>query len=65
FTGNGTPDLNGSVLIGNTPGNNTVLDIDLSGNLQIQYNCESLDYAREASSTHLKQNRYSRVSTFE
>ncbi len=65
FDGKGTPDLNGSVLIGNTPGNNTILDIDLSGNLQIQYNCESLDYARVASATHLKQNRYTRISTFE
>jgi len=65
FDGKGTPDLNGSVLIGNTPGNNTVLDIDLSGNLQIQYDCQALDYAKEASASLLKQNRYSRVSTFE
>lgn len=65
FDGKGTPDLNGSVLVGNTPGNNTTIDIDLSGNLQIQYNCESVDYARKAAAKHLKQNRYTRVSTFE
>lgn len=65
FTGRGTPDLNGSVLIGNTPGNNTTLDIDLGGSIQIQYDCEAIDYARVASASHLKQNRYSRVSTFE
>jgi len=65
FTGKGTPDLNGSVLIGNTPGNNTTLDVDLGGNLSIQYDCQAINYARQASAKHLKQNRYSRVSTFE
>lgn len=65
FTGKGTPDLNGSVLIGNTPGNNTTLDVDLGGNLQIQYDCAAIEYARIASANHLKQNRYTRVSTFE
>ena len=65
FTGKGTPDLNGSVLIGNTPGNNTTLDVSLGGNLKIQYDCQAIDYARTASASHLKQNRYSRVSTFE
>lgn len=65
FDGKGTPDLNGSVLIGNTPGNNTTLDIDLGGSLQIQYDCQAIDYAKVASATHLKQNRYTRVSTFE
>ncbi len=65
FTGKGTPDLNGSVLIGNTPGNNTTLDIDLGGNLKIQYDCQAIDYARVASVTHIKQNRYTKVSTFE
>ena len=65
FTGRGTPDLNGSVLIGNTDGNNTTLDIDLSGSLNIQYDCQALDYAKTAAATHLKQNRYTKVSTFE
>ena len=65
FTGKGTPDLNGSVLIGNTPGNNTTLDVDLGGNLDIQYDCAAIDYARVAAASHLKQNRYTRVSTFE
>lgn len=65
FTGRGTPDLNGSVLIGNTPGNNNTLDVDLGGNLTIQYDCEAIDYARQASASHLKQNLYTRISTFE
>jgi hypothetical protein len=65
FDGKGTPDLNGSVLIGNTPGNSTTIDIDLGGNLQIQYDCEAIDYARIAAAEHLKQNRYILVSTFE
>ena len=65
FDGKGTPDLNGAVLVGNTPGNNTTIDVDLSGNLTIQYDCRALDYARQASADHLGQNRYTRVSTFE
>lgn len=65
FTGKGTPDLNGSVLIGNTPGNNTTLDVDLGGNLTIQYDCQAIEYAKTASATHLGQNRYTMVSTFE
>lgn len=65
FTGRGTPDLNGSVLVGNTPGNNTPIDIDLSGNITMQYDCQALDYARIASANQLQQNRYNRVSTYE
>lgn len=63
--GKGTPDLNGSVLIGNTPGDNTVIDVDISGNLSVQYDCTAIEYAKLASANHLKQNRYTRVSTFE
>ena len=65
FDGKGTPDLNGSVLIGNTDDNNNTLDVDLSGNIHIQYDCLAIDYARTASANHLKQNRYNLVSTFE
>ena len=65
FDGNGTPDLNGAVLVGNTPNNNTTIDVDLSGSLTIQYDCQALDYARQASADHLGQNRYTRITTFE
>lgn len=65
FTGRGTPDLNGSILVGNTPGNNDVLDIDISGNLHLQYDCTAETYAQQASAALLKQNRYTRLNTFE
>lgn len=65
FTGRGTPDLNGSVLVGNTPGNNDVIDIDISGNLGLQYDCTAEKYAQKASASLLKQNRYTRLNTFE
>lgn len=65
FTGRGTPDLNGSILVGNTPGNTDIIDIDLGGNLQLQYDCTAEEYAQQASSALLKQNRYTRLNTFE
>lgn len=65
FTGRGTPDLNGSVLVGNTPGNNDEIDIDLGGNLKLQYDCTAEGYAQQASAALLKQNRYTRLNTFE
>ena len=65
FTGRGTPDLNGSVLVGNTPNNNDEIDIDLGGNLRLQYDCSAEGYAQQASAALLKQNRYTRLNTFE
>lgn len=65
FTGRGTPDLNGTVLVGNTPNNNDVIDIDISGNLHLQYDCTAESYAQKASASLLKQNRYTRLNTFE
>jgi hypothetical protein len=65
FTGRGTPDINGSVLIGTTDGSGTTLDIDLSGNLSIQYDCSAQSYAEAASASLLKQNRYKMLHTFE
>lgn len=65
FTGRGTPDLNGSVLVGNTSQNNDVIDIDISGNLSLQYDCQAEEYAQKASASLLKQNRYVRLNTFE
>lgn len=65
FRGRGTPSLNGSVLVGNTPGNNNNIDIDISGNLTLQYDCEAERYAQLASAGLLKQNRYKRLNTFE
>ncbi len=65
FNGKGTPTINGSVLVGNTPGSNDIIDIDISGNLQLQYDCSAQEYAKIASAELLKQNRYIRLNTFE
>ena len=65
FTGRGTPDLNGSVLVGTTDGSGTTLDIDLNGNLTIQYDCTAQAFAEAASASLLKQNRYKMLNTFE
>ncbi|MDX1640001.1 MAG: hypothetical protein R3281_18730 [Balneolaceae bacterium] len=64
FSGSGTPSINGSVLVGNTS-NTTDLDVDLTGTIDIQYDCRGQDYAELASAQLLKQNRYKRMTTFE
>ncbi len=65
FDGKGTPDLKGSVLVGTTDGSSSTLDVDISGNINIQYDCSAEEYAKMASAKLLKQNRYTRLSTFE
>lgn len=65
FRGRGTPSLNGSILVGNTPDNNDIIDIDISGNLNLQYDCKAEEYAQLASANLLKQNRYIRLNTYE
>lgn len=64
--GSGTPTINGSVLVGKKDEDSgNVLDVDLNGNLTIQYDCTAEKYAQVASAKELKQNRYTRLSTFE
>jgi|SRR5690554_319484 len=64
--GRGTPRINGSVLVGKKDENTSnIIDVDLSGNLRIQYNCDAEKYAQVASAKELKQNRYKHVSTYE
>lgn len=65
MTGRGTPDLKGSVLVGNTNGNNSRINVDISGNVNIQYDCSSEAYAKAASARLLKQSRFIRLRTFE
>jgi hypothetical protein len=70
FNGKGTPTINGSVLIGHTQeflANNPteIMDIDLSGNLHLQYDCKAQDYAKMAAANSVKQNKYTRVVTYE
>ncbi|MEX1062709.1 MAG: hypothetical protein WEC12_03835 [Balneolaceae bacterium] len=70
FDGRGTPTINGSVLIGNTPGylddpENDPIDISLGGNIEINYDCLGEKYAKMAAADAVKQNKYTRVVTTE
>jgi hypothetical protein len=68
FTGRGTPTINGSVLVGHTkdfPDHYPPIDIDLSGNIHLQYDCRGEDYAKMAAANAVKQNKYSRIVSSE
>lgn len=65
MTGRGTPQINGSVLVGKANDTNEQLDIDLGGTIDIQYDCQAEKYAQLASASRLNQNRYKRLSTYE
>lgn len=65
FQGKGTPTINGSVLIGNTSDYEGDIDVDISGNISMQYDCEAEEYAKMASADAVKQNKYTRVVTLE
>lgn len=59
FDGRGTPTINGSVLVGST-GDFTVdpIDIDLGGNIEINYDCQGETYAKMAAANAVEQNKY-------
>lgn len=70
FDGRGTPTINGSVLVGNTEEymedpDNSAIDINLGGNININYDCKGEDYAKIAAADAVKQNKYTRVVTSE
>lgn len=66
MTGKGTPKINGSVLVGKADEDaNDVLDVDLGGTIDIQYDCTAEKYAQLAAAQSLNQNRYKRLSTYE
>lgn len=66
FDGRGTPTINGSVLVGNTPDyNGEPIDIDLGGNININYDCKGEDYAKQAAALAVQQNKYTRIVTSE
>jgi hypothetical protein len=66
FDGKGTPTINGSVLVGHTEDySGSPIDIDINGNLQLQFDCRGEDYARMAAANAVKQNKYSRVVSSE
>lgn len=64
--GRGTPTINGTMLIGNTDlmGDDSI-DIDLGGNISINYDCEAEEYAKMAAADAVKQNKYTRRVTTE
>lgn len=64
--GKGTPTINGSVLVGKKDETtNNIMDVEISGNLHIQYDCLAEKYAQVAAAKELMQNRYKRLSTYE
>lgn len=66
MNGRGTPTINGTMLIGNTDlmGDDSI-DIDLGGNISINYDCEAEEYAKMAAADAVKQNKYTRRVTTE
>lgn len=66
FNARGTPTINGSILVGHTDDyDGTMIDIDISGNMEIQYDCRAEDYAKMAAASAIEQNKYTRVVTTE
>lgn len=66
FKGGGTPTINGSVLVGETPDyTGDGIDITLDGNIEINYDCDGENYAKQAAADAVQQNRYVRVVTSE
>jgi hypothetical protein len=68
FTGRGTPTINGSILVGHTtdyPDHMPPIDIDVSGNISIQYDCNAEQYAKMAAANAVQQNKYSRIVSSE
>lgn len=65
FDGSGTPTIKGSVLVGNTDDYSGNIDIDITGNLTIQYDCVGEEYAKLAAARMVKTNKYKRLTTYE
>ncbi len=65
FDGKGTHKINGSVLVGNTDDYNNTIDVDISGNLGIQYDCRGEEFAKLAAARTVKTNKFKRLTTFE
>ena len=64
FTGRGTPNINGSVIVGYS-GSSGLTDIDINGNIDIQYNCDMKKYADDAVSNLLDTTYFQRISLYE
>jgi len=63
--GNGTPTINGSVLIGNTDNYTKDIAVDLNGNLTLQYDCTAEQYAKKSAANAIQQNKYTRLVSME
>lgn len=64
FDGRGTPTINGSVLVGDTEGDPDI-DLNIGGNIEINYDCEGEKYSKVAANNLVDQNKYNRVVTYE
>ena len=65
FDGRGTPTINGSILVGSTDDyTGDPIDIDLGGDITINYDCLGEKYAKMAADNAVQQNKYTKqVST--
>jgi hypothetical protein len=64
FDGHGTPTINGSVLVGDTD-DTTDIEVDIGGNISINYTCEGENYAKMGAANTVDQNKYTRVVSLE
>lgn len=64
FDGRGTPTINGSVLVGDTEGA-TDINVDIGGNITINYDCAGEKYAKIAANNLVDQNKYNRIVSYE
>ena len=66
FDGRGTPTINGSVLIGETEDNTKgPINIDLRGDIEINYTCMGERYAKQAADQAVQQSKYTLLVTTE
>lgn len=65
FDGKGTPTISGSVLVGHTEDYNKQIDINISGNLTLQYDCTAKYYAMKAAALAIQQKKYKHIISFE
>jgi len=65
FGSAGTPTINGSVLIGNTNTLEGKMQINMTGNGTIQYDCRGENYAKMAAANAIQQLKYTRLVSTE
>jgi hypothetical protein len=62
--GRGTPTINGSVLVGSSDGSSAI-NIDISGNINFQYDCDTKKYADLSVNDLLNTTIYNQLSVYE